>query len=82
VTSPTYVAAVAIVTNHLFSLVGHMGTHSSQPLQRVEHSGFLHAFHSTGTVVGFRIDDNKLAVTHVKERCVLHDDPVVGIVGW
>jgi len=34
--TPTDVAVVAIVTNHLFALIGNMGTHSSEPLQRIK----------------------------------------------
>jgi hypothetical protein len=32
----TDVAVVAIVSNHLFSLVGNMGTHGGEPLQRIK----------------------------------------------
>ena len=52
-TSPTYAAVVAIVTNHLFSLVGNARTHSSQPLQRIEHFGFLLVFGLVFHLAGF-----------------------------
>ena len=51
--TPTDVAVVAIVTNHLFALVGNMRTHGGEPLQRIkgllvfsilrseEHLGFI-----------------------------------------
>jgi hypothetical protein len=34
--TPTDIAVVAIVTNHLFALIGNMGTHGSEPLRRIK----------------------------------------------